>query len=139
MTTTPPHWLSDFSDRVLDLVTPYDRMPSAGCHFQLVEGIWEITLFVGVTETVGGERDGARFESPFSVDLIGIPGCFGELHQMWWQSRRLGTDDQLGSHLSAEGTVGGERVWLRITADAPEQFGPARQVYAHDQHAVDLW
>lgn len=139
MDTSPPTWLADLSDRVLALTFAEAPLQSVGCHYQSVEGVWEITLFAGATETVGGIRDGDWADPPFGVDLLGLPACFDEIRNMWWQTQPLGSEDDLGAHLSIEGTIGGESVWLRIKAHAPDRFGPAHQTLTHEQRTVDLW
>ncbi len=139
MDNPPPAWLADLSDRVIALTSAAVPLASVGCHFQSVEDVWEVTLFAGATETVGGSRDGAWSDPPFSVDLVGLPACFDELHQMWWQTQPLGEDDDLGAHLSAEGLVEGHKVWLRIKAHAPDRFGPAHQSVNNNQQMIDLW
>jgi len=139
MDLSPPEWLQNLSDQVLALTSSSGSLPSAGCHFTVVEDVWEVTIFAGATETVGGELDGRWNDPPFSLDLLGIPACFDELHQMWWQTQAWSSEDQLGSHLSAEGIIQGHKVWLRIKGQAPHQFGPAHQISARDQSIHDLW
>jgi len=139
MDNPPPAWLADLSDRVLALLSAEAPLQSIGCHFHRVDDVWELTLFAGATETVGGSRDGAWSDPPFSVDLLGLPACFDEIHGMWWQTQAVGSEDDLGNHLSVEGLVAGQKVWLRIKSHAPDRFGPAHQLLSTDQRTVDLW
>ena len=136
---SPPSWLSSFVNTVTPSIRPYQTLSPIGCHFQLVDSIWEITIFASRTETIGGPQDGRMSHSPFSVDVEQVLNSFSSVQTIAWQSLRLGKDDELGPHLAVEGYVDDKPIWLRITAIAPERFEPGRRALANHQEIEDLW
>ena len=64
------------------------------------QDVWEVTLFVSLTETLGGEQDGKLTGGRFSLDLTGLASLFSEVERFSWQAASLGADDDLGSHLA---------------------------------------
>jgi hypothetical protein len=100
------------------MVRSYENAPLA-CHYHVAENCWEITVFVMRVEVVGGSRDGEKLVLPFHVDLPALPSLFEEVETFTWQTASLGSQDDLGQHISLTGRVGEDAVWLRILADAP--------------------
>lgn len=139
--TTPPPWLrwfvSDASKGIVDRLS----LAPLGCHYFLdVEhDAWEVTLFVSRTEIVGGPKDGRAISSGLNVDLKAVGEAFDTQPLSWWQSEPVSQDDDLGSHVSFEGTARGHRVWLRILHNAPEGFGPGRLMHAQHGTVEDIW
>jgi hypothetical protein len=125
----PPAWLSGLADVAAKAMEPLDsELPARlGCHYTKFEGVWEVTLFIESTEIIGGPEDGSIKQAPLGVRICDILNVFQSVNQCNWQTQRFGADDDLGSHLSVEGTYKGRLVWLRILAQAPHQF-PARRV-----------
>jgi len=136
-----PDWLTELADRVVDQLHALDTLGPIGCHFCLHEDVWEVTLFAGTTEIVGGRRDGARQGTRFSLDLKSVVELFDEVDALGWQSHSFGEShgDDLGPHVSVEGRYQGQSVWLRILASAPAQFAPARRLFVHEGRADDVW
>lgn len=139
--TRPPAWLAETANRIATHIHGADPLAPIGCHYYRDElcDLWEVTIFVSFTETVGGELDGKLTRSRFSVDLKDWNDIFTEVHRFSWQAVSMGEGDDLGPHLSVEGRVGGNKIWLRIVADPPPQFQAGRiaDVYGKDFH--DCW
>lgn len=136
-----PDWISDFTTEVCQSFVPIDSLGPFGCHTCLHRGVWEVTIFVGRTEVVGGNRDGAVRYSRFSVDVETLRESFDRVIALGWQALPLGEGDrdELGAHLSVEGVYRGHDVWLRIPARAPERFSSARLAMVHCGEIRDVW
>lgn len=139
--TQPPIWLAETADRIAMQIHGAEALAPIGCHYYHDElsNLWEVTLFVSSTETVGGELDGKFTASRFSVELLGLAAIFSKVQRFSWQAVSMGEEDDLGPHLAVEGRVGEHKIWLRIVADAPKQFPAGRiaDVYAMRFH--DCW
>lgn len=118
---------------------PADLMSPIGCHYYFGDGQWEVTLFASNTEIVGGVKDGSLRVSRFCVNLKKVVGLFSEVHELTWQSHSLAKDDELGAHLSLEGTYAGEPVWLRILAAPPKRFKVGRQAQVYQAGWEEVW
>jgi hypothetical protein len=134
-----PHWLRDFANSVALRMTPMDLMSPLGCHIYRAEGVWEVTLFASSTEIVGGNHDGVRRPSKFSVDLHGVCELFTEVTAFNWQALSLGPDDELGAHISIEGNYNGHDIWLRVLSKAPRRFEPGRQSMVYQLSLEETW
>lgn len=135
----PPKWLSDFVGQVTTHLHDHDLLSPLGCHFQQVDNIWEITIFASRTEIVGGAQDGMMCHAGFNVDVKQIVELFATVESISWQSKSVGDFDELGSHISVEGVYQDQRVWLRVTAIAPERFEPGRRVLVNQQQIEEIW
>jgi hypothetical protein len=139
--TRPPAWLAETANQIASHIHGADALAPIGCHYYHDElcDLWEVTIFVSFTETLGGELDGKLTQSRFSVELKGWDAIFSEVHRFSWQAVSMGEGDDLGAHLAVEGRVGEHKIWLRIVADPPKQFQAGRiaDVYGKDFH--DCW
>jgi len=137
--SAPPEWLSEFANAAAACIHAVDYESPIGCHYHHDKTGWEVTLFTGATEIVGGPRDGHRRVPRFGVDLVGLCSVFESIHSMRWQAHRLGSRDDIGPHVAVEGDYGGQRIWLRIPAAAPEQFPPGCHAAPHSGHWEEVW
>jgi hypothetical protein len=135
----PPEWLQKFADAVALQMNPIDLLAPVGCHFCLVEDTWEITLFASSTQIVGGKRDGVLRHSRFNVDVRAVMDLFSNVWNMTWQPIPVAADDDLGPHLSIEGSHAEFSVWLRILARAPKRFDPGRRAIVYDATWEENW
>jgi hypothetical protein len=135
----PPAWLKELADRAALLLMPVDLLAPVGCHFCRVGRTWEVTLFVASTQIVGGRRDGVLRHSRFRVDLKELLALFSKVRECTWQPLSLGSSDQLGPHLSIEGTCQRHDVWLRILSRAPRGYEPGRRAIVYQQNLEDTW
>lgn len=114
-----PGWMRQFVDRVLSATAQIEVESETGCHvFRNSDGEWEVTLFV---DSSGDSRmqDLGLSRGALSIDVFELLPVFDELRACRWQSSPCGWDDDLGSHLSVEGTYEGQAVWLRIVSQMP--------------------
>lgn len=114
-----PEWLSQFVDRVLASAAQLGVESGTGCHvYRNTTGEWEVTLF-GDEQSTGRMAGLNEVPAALSIDVVGLVCIFDELNSCRWQSAPVAWDDDLGSHLSVEGTYEGHKVWLRIVSQMP--------------------
>lgn len=136
---SPPGWLKSLANSVAVQMTPVEQLSPIGCHYCQVDGIWEVTIFASKTHIVGGKMDGLMRPSKFHVDLRGVMNLLTEVREVHWQPLPMGPEDELGSHLSIEGTYDGQPVWLRILARAPKRFKPGRRAIVYELQWEEVW
>ena len=138
---SPPYWLAEMADLVASEIQGVDLLSPIGCHyfFDDADDRWEVALFAAGTETVGGAHDGTVTPSKFTVDLINIADIFSEISKLNWQAQPLDGTDELGPHLSVEGTYAGADVWLRILAQPPKRFQNGRFARAYEMRLDEAW
>jgi hypothetical protein len=139
--TPPPFWIEETANRAAALFQSDDDLAPIGCHYYHDEqhDVWEVSLFVSQTETLGGELDGKLTSGRFSVDLSGLQSLFSKVERFSWQAVSLGAGDDLGSHLAIEGRVGEENLWLRILSEPPRQFEAGRIADVYGGEFRDRW
>ncbi|MEX0727212.1 MAG: hypothetical protein WD065_13145 [Planctomycetaceae bacterium] len=125
-----PEWLTTLIDRAAEFFEPLVGEGRVGYDCRLTEQGWEVGLFLGRTEFVGGKVDGASRPTNFEFDLLGLTLLFRQVTSFAWQARPDRdpachfTDE---SHLAISGTVGDdeELVRMEIFAVPPGDFKPA--------------
>ncbi|EDL60239.1 hypothetical protein [Gimesia maris] len=129
------------ANQVASLMYDVDMLSPIGCHFfhNGSRNEWEVTLFASSTEIVGGEWDGVLAPSKFCFNILKLGEIFEEVESLYWQALPVDYDDQLGCHISIEGMYEGERVWVRVLAEAPEEFEAGRRMQAYEFNLKEIW
>jgi hypothetical protein len=137
----PPAWLRWFVSDASRGIIDDGSLPPIGCHYfyEPEQCVWEVTLFIGRTEVVGGPRDGNTISSGLQVDVCRVINAFDDPPECYWQSEAIYSDDQLGNHLSLEGMARGHHVWLRILHHAPDWTSVSRLMHSGQGVVEDLW
>ncbi|WP_291173203.1 hypothetical protein [Gimesia sp.] len=137
----PPSWLKTMANQVASLMYDVDILAPIGCHFfhNSSRNEWEVTIFASNTEIVGGEWDGVLAPSKFCFNILNLGEIFEEVESIFWQALPVDYDDQLGCHISIEGKYEGERVWVRVLAEAPEEFEAGRRMQAYEFNLKEIW
>lgn len=141
---SPPEWVSALAAAIAEHLVAASIPAPMGAHVQKESNesapdVWEVSLFYGKTEILGGPKDGKRTDTPFWLDLSGLSKVFDRVDGLAWQAAALGPEDDLGPHVAIEGEYLGHRVRVRILAAAPTQFPPARSADTLRGTFVDLW
>lgn len=121
-----PEWLVDTINDVADLFDPASEVARVGYDCQVDEGRWNVGLYLGRTEFVGGRDDGLSRHAAFSFDVAQLLERFASVESCRWDS---GTDedgqaDLMYSFLEVIGFVDINPVCLRIHAIPPSDAGP---------------
>lgn len=139
----PPQWLAELTTVALKAFHSHNPLAPVGCHFhsndQNGAAQWEVTLFVSSTEIYGGALDGQCAYSRFMVDLKELVMAFDAVESCYWQAQTMADDDQLGPHVGVEGQFQGRSVWLRITAQPPDQFESGQVFDHHADEVQNSW
>lgn len=142
MTSHPPIWLMDFANKVAAHVMSFDNPGPIGCHYHFNDDDeqWEVSLFIGETEVVGGAFDGTTVASKFTLDIHRVCVLFSEITECYWQALTADpVEDDLGAHLSVVGSYNENSVWLRVLANAPRDVEPGREARPYVPEFSDRW
>ncbi len=122
-----PDWLTDLIGRLSDLFDPEDEVARVGFECRLTEDAWELILFLGSTEIVGGPDDGRTRFANFRLDLLTLMDNFSEIDEARWLARpQTEADDEetAASYLQISGRIDNEPLRLKVFAAPPTEFGP---------------
>jgi hypothetical protein len=120
-----PPWLVELIEQAAHLFDPHAGVARAGYDCRLTEAGWEVDLFLGRVEHVGGPADGSRSLAGFEFDLRPLEGFFGELTSLTWHmSAPVPGADGATSVVRAEGRIAETPVRLSIHGRPPETAGP---------------
>ncbi|MFN0197359.1 MAG: hypothetical protein ACKVT0_11490 [Planctomycetaceae bacterium] len=126
-----PDWLTSLVDSVAELFEPLVGEGRVGFDCRLSEEGWDVGMFLGLTEFVGGKVDGESRPTNFEFDALRLTGLFRQVTCFSWQARpdRESTTGYFAdeSHLTIHGTVGenNDTVRMQIFAVPPQNFKPA--------------
>lgn len=119
-------------DDVCQLFEPLTGVARAGYECMYGEDRWEISVFLGEQEAIGGPKDGELVPVNFRFNVAGLTPLFEQVHSANWNAipYLAGMDDsQFESFLTVDGVAGGERVSLQVHALAPQEIGPGMRQY----------
>ena len=124
-----PSWLSSFVDEVADIFNPAAEVGRVGFDCQLSEECWEIGLFLGSTEIVGGQRDGQFIAASFQFDLLQLLDRFESVNRFHFNfldpSEAAVASDSTAAYITIEGHLPNlEIVRLNVYATPPADAGP---------------
>jgi hypothetical protein len=124
---TRPQWMAGFVDSIAELFEPFTDMGRVGFECRAsTEDRWEITMYLGRNEVVGGRLDGRRVPVDFQFDLHRACEIFETVTSVRWNV--FGSDESFGEdagraaeagspsaeHVMPQGPVAGERSYLMI-------------------------
>lgn len=127
-----PDSIQEFVNSVADLFEPFRGEARVGFECTFIEDSWEISMFLGTTEIVGGPLDGRQMPQNFRFNLQGLFDQFDSIQSFLWNAMPDNPllDDSLPMSLVVvEGVVRGQTVRLQLHPSAPEEIGPAVREY----------
>ncbi|WP_092049688.1 hypothetical protein [Planctomicrobium piriforme] len=134
-TTRPalPVWLVQFIDDFSQRFEPFNGVARVGYECQQSEQCWEVALFLGEHEVIGGPQDGQMRPINFRFDLKEIGKSFQTLEGMNWNAfpnSHVCYESMADlSFLTIEGLVSGQKVRVQLHAGPPDSIGPAIRQY----------
>jgi hypothetical protein len=136
-----PTWLNSLASAAAEHIHGVDILSPLGCHcyHNRARDEFELTVFASRTQIIGGHMDGQEVGSSFDVNLGDVMDLFDEPPRVGWQALAKGKEDQLGPHVSFEGTYMGQAVWLRILSQSPDRYEHGRNLNIHTLKLDDLW
>lgn len=123
-----PDTIQEFVTAVANLFEPFRGEARVGYESRFVDEGWEISMFLGATEIVGGPLDGRQMAQNFRFNLQGLFDQFDSIESFLWNAmpdNPLMDNSDAMSFVVVEGNVRGQMVRLQLHPTAPEEIGPA--------------
>lgn len=126
-----PQWVSDFIDAAAQLFEPFSDVGRVGFDCQLTEDCWNVDLYLGRTEIVGGKQDGQVRSNGFRLDLLPLLELLTEVdHCSWNVIPDPQSEGELpDSFLTVEGTIDGQPIRLQVDSVPPPDAGPGIRAF----------
>jgi hypothetical protein len=131
---SPPDWLLQLADRLAERFEPFSGVARVGFVCSHGDAGWELALFLGENEIVGGPEDGHLLPVNFRFDLHRLQSEFDDIVGIYWNAFpsshacfEEGTDL---SFLAIEGMVNGHPLRIQVHAGPPDSVGPAIKQHA---------
>lgn len=128
-----PAWINHLIDTLSEFFEPIEGIARVGFDCRINEKHWEISLYLGRTEVVGGPQDGSSEPVDFSLDLRGVAGILGEFDILEWTVVHAATESGPSvprSLLRIETFFEGNPVRILFVSHAPQEAGPALRRFA---------
>jgi hypothetical protein len=127
-----PDWLAEFINAAADCFDPLDGVGRVGFETRPAEGRWEVAMYLGSTEVIGGPQDGESQPAAFAFDLLGLMGMFTRVDQLSWTAQPVSAiSDRIDARVTVEGLVGEHEIVLHVCSLPPEEAGPGFRRYAN--------
>ena len=126
-----PTWLADFVDQVAELFEPFVDVGRVGFECGPGPDRWEIAMYLGQTELIGGRLDGQTRAVAFQFDLLSLSRLFTRVDSMQWNAFPV-CEDQLDSEehpvewsfINIVGEFAESQLRLKIYGTPPRDAGP---------------
>lgn len=124
-----PSWLNSFVDEIAEIFNPIAEVGRVGFDCQFSEEFWEVGLFLGSTEIVGGQRDGQFIAASFQFDLLQLLDRFESVNRFHFnfldQTKSETSNESPSAYITIEGHLADlELVRLNVYSLPPEEAGP---------------
>ena len=128
-----PVWFPEFVDGISELFEPFRGVARVGYECTRSENGWEVSLFLGEHEIVGGPEDGKAHAINFRFDVNKINEHFEAVESIHWNafpnvSPEADRSAEF-SFLTIVGSVESTPVHLQIHPTPPSAVGPAIRRY----------
>jgi hypothetical protein len=123
-----PQWLTDFVERIAELFEPLSPTGRVGFDCRWSEDFWQLEMYLGRTELVGGMFDGESRHLNFQFDLRKLVDEFRTIDEFRWLAfpeANPPETERPASHLVLCGTVGDSPLRLTLFEASPPTSGPA--------------
>jgi len=128
-----PAWLVQFVEQFSERFEPFSGIARVGYQCLRSDDAWELSLFLGEHEIIGGPGDGERHSVNFRFDLFQLTRHFETVQNVSWNAFPNSSVcfEEIAdlSFLTIEGIVQGERLRVQIHAGPSEPTGPAMRQY----------
>ena len=130
-----PEWMSGWIEEVSELFEPLTGVARVGFDCRFLEDGWNISLFLGNSEVVGGPDDGKCRPTNFQLDLMQLQRMFDEVDSLRWNAipaELEAEQEEEGAHRSfvmISGLIEKTPVDLHLFELPPETAGPGVRVF----------
>lgn len=125
-----PEWLSVFIHQAAAVFEPLRGVARVGSDCELTSDGWEVRLYLGSTEIVGGKDDGHTQLVSFDLDFDRLSQVFTRLDEFRW-SVAGGIDGTNSSFVTMTGFVDDHPIRLKVYSRPPLEAGPAFRQNIH--------
>jgi len=134
---TGPVWLPEFVDQIAELFEPFVDVGRVGFECAPNTERWEVSMYLGSTEVVGGRVDGELRPVAFQFDLVRLETIFDRINECRWSAFPAGTVEDNAEPVAAErsyvtilGRYRDNLVRLRVFGTPPADTAPGLRQYA---------
>jgi hypothetical protein len=127
-----PAWVTEFINSVAELFEPLDDVGRVGFDCQITEDRWDVGMYLGSTEIVGGKHDGRDRHTAFEFDLLTLQHLFEQVYAFDWTAFPSDLDGHKSPArcvVTVDGLVGANPLRLRILSVPPDDAGPGFREY----------
>lgn len=127
-----PEWLNGLIEEAAASFEPLDGVARVGYECVPDEEGWNVSVYLGAVEMVGGKSDGKTRRPDFRCDLKRLLEQFARIDELEWTVWPQGPaegDLAEQSVITIGGLIGTSKVWLRVRSSAPEAIGPGLREY----------
>lgn len=121
-----PEWMTELIESVAELFEPFTDVGRVGFDCRLADECWEIGMYLGSTEFVGGKVDGEVQHVDFEFDLLRVSRLFKHIETFRWNALPS-SDLQESADISfivIRAVYEGHPVHLRVFCTPPAEAGP---------------
>jgi hypothetical protein len=127
-----PQWMAGFVDCLAELFEPFTEVGRVGFECApATDERWEISMYIGCNEVVGGRDDGRKLAVDFQFDIAPMLELFEKVTLLRWNVFST-TSDAFGdnrptadrSFLMVEGVYSQTNIRLQIFSQPPAEAGP---------------
>jgi len=134
-----PDWLSDSLEKVCEFIEPIQGEARVGYDCRFVDPAWELDLFLGKNERIGGSLDGLADYVSYTANVAGILGLFSSVRRCEWLA--LTTSEEVAiqtpdSGIAIEGDIAGHPIRLVLRMTPPAAVGTGLKVYPDGRHIL---
>lgn len=131
-----PEWVTRLIEELAELFEPVKGVARVGFDCRPDEGAWEISLYLGSIEVVGGRADGETRYPNFEFNLAGLCDRFERIDRFKWTSLP-GEENQAGhdfGYITVSGLVQANAVRVHVYSVPPAGREPGIREYANGAH-----
>lgn len=121
-----PEWLETLVDELCEAIEPLQGEARVGYESAMGETGWEVQMFVGRTEIVGGQWDGQSELVTFRLNVPELLRQFDVVQRCEWIATpsELAANSTDSAHLLVQGEWRTQPVTVAIYSLPPENVGP---------------
>ncbi len=134
-----PEWLATLLDSLCDCIEPIRGEARLGYDLNFVDPFWQIDLFLGRTEIVGGSLDGSSDYVNFTADIPRILKLFDAVERCEWLALPSALDANMTdrqSGLTIDGKWKAEPVRVALRSVPPNNSAPGLRQYPDGRYEL---
>ncbi|QDT49515.1 hypothetical protein [Symmachiella dynata] len=122
-----PQWITPIIEEVAELFEPLCSVGRVGFDCRLTEDRWEVSLYLGTCELVGGKNDGQNLPLSFQFDMHELYRRFNLVERWEWTAhpaKNAAFADEEASLVTIEGYWDDNPIRLKLIESPPSKVGP---------------